>query len=72
MVVPLLRTVHSGAIWMQGEANAGKDGRQYNCSFSAMIQDWRLKFNKYTDGATALDFPFGWAQLKIQKAYRER
>lgn len=63
MVVPLLRTVHSGTVWYQGEANSGADGRQYNCSFHAMISDWRAKFHKYTDGATALDFPFGWAQL---------
>jgi hypothetical protein len=48
---------------MQGEANANEDGRQYNCSFPALIQDWRAKFHKYTDGAAAADFPFGWAQL---------
>ena len=28
-----------------------------------MIEDWRKKFNHYTDGATDKDFPFGWAQL---------
>ena len=63
MVVPLLRTTHIGAIWYQGEANSRVDGRQYNCSFPAMIEDWRAKWNKYTDGATPVDFPFGWAQL---------
>jgi hypothetical protein len=53
---------------MQGEANANTDGRQYNCSFPALIQDWRAKFHKYTDGAAAADFPFGWAQLNSVSA----
>ena len=38
MVVPLLRTTIKGAVWMQGEANSRADGRQYNCSFPAMIE----------------------------------
>lgn len=61
-VVPLLRSTIKGAIWMQGEANARADGRQYNCSFQAMIEDWRSKWAAGTDGATAA-FPFGWSQL---------
>jgi sialate O-acetylesterase len=61
-VVPLLRTTIKGAIWMQGEANSRADGRQYNCSFQAMITDWRAKWASH-NGETAKDFPFGWAQL---------
>merc|ERR1719261_82679 len=62
MVVPLLRTVHSGVLWYQGENDAAYP-RRYNCSFPTLIQDWRQKWNKHTDGATAMDFPFGWAQI---------
>jgi hypothetical protein len=62
MIVPLLRTVHSGVAWYQGENNAAYP-RRYNCSFPALINDWRLKWAKYTDGATDIAFPFGWAQI---------
>lgn len=63
MVVGLLRSTVRGAIWYQGERNTRVDGRTYNCSFPAMISDWRAQWNQGTDGATAADFPFGWAQL---------
>merc|ERR1711907_34376 len=62
-IVPILRTVHTGVTWYQGEANANGDGRTYNCSFRAMIQDWRAKWHAYTDGATDTQFPMGWVQL---------
>ena len=62
-VVPLLRNTIKGAVWMQGEANAGSDGRLYNCSFQAMIADWRAKWAAGTGGTTDEAFPFGWSQL---------
>jgi sialate O-acetylesterase len=46
-----------------GEANTDHDGRQYNCSFPAMVKDWRAKFHAGTDGAASGDFPFGYVQI---------
>jgi len=62
MIVGLLRTTISGVVWYQGENNAA-DPRRYNCSFPAMIEDWRAKWHVHTDGATVSDLPFGWVQL---------
>jgi len=57
-VVPLLRNTIKGAIWMQGEATANTDGRQYGCSFPAMIEDWRVKWTQGTGGTTDPHFPW--------------
>ena len=46
-----------GFVWYQGEANA-KDADHYTCMFSAMISDWRDKFD-----ATVHDTPFLFVQL---------
>ena len=68
-VVPLLRNTIKGAVWMQGEKNAKyNDGRQYNCSFPAMIEDWRAKWAEGTGGTTEATFPFGWSQLNSDGA----
>lgn len=62
MVVPLLRSTILGAVWYQGEANSGNP-TSYNCTFPAMIDDWRSKWYHGTLGSTDATFPFGFVQL---------
>lgn len=66
MVVPLLKSTVYGAVWYQGEADAGHAGGcydGYNCTFPAMIDDWRAKWGQETGGLTDPQFPFGFVQL---------
>lgn len=62
MIEPFLKTTIKGAIWYQGESNAGH-AALYGCQFKAMITDWRQKFHNFTKGQTSLQFPFGFVQL---------
>ena len=55
MVNPLLNYGIQGALWYQGESNAGR-AYQYRTGFPLMIQDWR---NHWKQG----DFPFYFVQL---------
>lgn len=55
MVSPLAPYAIKGAIWYQGEANAGR-AYQYRKAFPLMITDWR---NQWKQG----DFPFYFVQL---------
>lgn len=54
MIVPLLPFGIRGALWYQGESNAGR-AYQYRQSFPLMINDWRKRWND--------DFSFYWVQL---------
>ena len=75
-VVPLLRTTIRTAVWYQGEQDAavgsagGPSGPTvnqtrwpYNCTFPAMIADWRTRWSAATLGEVPNDFPFGYVQL---------
>lgn len=62
MIHPFLNMTIYGAIWYQGEANANAP-YTYNCTFPAMIDDWRSKWFYGTDKLTAREFPFGFVQL---------
>jgi sialate O-acetylesterase len=55
MIAPLVPYTARGAIWYQGESNAGR-AYQYRTLFPAMIRDWRRAWNEE-------DFPFLFVQL---------
>ncbi len=54
MVNPLIPFPVKGAIWYQGESNAG-GAYEYRLRFPAMIRDWRARWGT--------DFSFLWVQL---------
>lgn len=55
MIAPLIPYAIRGAIWYQGESNAGR-AYQYRELFPAMIEDWRQQWDQG-------DFPFYFVQL---------
>ncbi|GAB3809446.1 sialate O-acetylesterase [Spirosoma humi] len=59
MINPLIPYAVAGAIWYQGESNAGR-AYQYRKTFPLMIQDWRQHWG--------YDFPFLFVQLASYNA----
>lgn len=55
MIAPLIPYAIAGAIWYQGESNAGR-AYQYRSLFPTMITDWRKNWGQG-------DFPFFFVQL---------
>ncbi len=62
MIAPLIPFKIQGAIWYQGESNAGR-AHQYRTLFPTMITDWRTRWG--------YDFPFLLVQLAPFKAIVE-
>jgi len=58
MIAPLAPLAIRGAIWYQGESNAGQ-AKLYETLFPTMIKDWRRQWAKGDQG----DFGFYWVQL---------
>uniref|UniRef100_T1DIP1 Sialate O-acetylesterase-like protein n=1 Tax=Crotalus horridus TaxID=35024 RepID=T1DIP1_CROHD len=63
MIHPLINMTIQGVIWYQGEANTLMNTDLYNCTFPALIDDWRKAFHEGSDGQTNKQFPFGFVQL---------
>lgn len=61
MIAPLIPYALRGALWYQGESNAGR-AYQYRTTFPLMIQDWRSRWKE--------DFPFYFVQLSSFGAYQ--
>lgn len=61
MIAPLVPFALKGALWYQGETNAGRS-YQYRKTFPLMIQDWRKKWND--------DFDFYFVQLSSYGSYQ--
>jgi sialate O-acetylesterase len=57
MVAPIVKYTIKGALWYQGETEAGRaQGHIYGEAMTTLVQDWRRAFGQG-------DFPFYWVQL---------
>ena len=57
MIAPLAKYSIKGALWYQGETEAGRaQGHIYGDALMTLVQDWRRAFGQG-------DFPFYWVQL---------
>ena len=57
MIAPLVKYTIKGALWYQGETEAGRSqGHVYGEALMTLVQDWRAAFGQG-------DFPFYWVQL---------
>ncbi|XP_007950328.1 sialate O-acetylesterase [Orycteropus afer afer] len=63
MIHPLHNMTLKGVIWYQGESNTNYNKDLYNCTFPALIEDWRQTFHYGSQGQTERFFPFGFVQL---------
>merc|ERR1712223_219180 len=66
MIHPLIRLSIKGALWYQGESNGGHNRDKYQCTFPAMINEWRNLWS--TNTPTSNKFPFGFMQLSTWNA----
>jgi Carbohydrate esterase, sialic acid-specific acetylesterase len=58
MIAPLIPYAIKGAVWYQGESNAGNEepGKLYGVQLPLLVHDWRARWGEG-------DFPFAWVQL---------
>lgn len=55
-------------LWLfLGEANKDYNRDLYNCTFPALIEDWRQTFHHGSQGQTERFFPFGFVQVCVER-----
>ena len=62
MIAPLVGVSLKGALWYQGESNAGR-AYDYRTAFPLMIKNWRKEWGE--------DFPFYWVQLSTYGPFND-
>ncbi|NWW50473.1 SIAE acetylesterase, partial [Pedionomus torquatus] len=67
MIHPLLNMTLRGVVWYQGEANTLLHTDSYNCTFPALVADWRRAFHAALAGQTQPLLPFGFVQLSTYR-----
>ncbi|NWX28044.1 SIAE acetylesterase, partial [Notiomystis cincta] len=67
---PLSHRALTPSFWGTGEANAFLHTDQYNCTFPALIADWRRAFHTGSAGQTEPLLPFGFVQLSTYRHQR--
>ncbi|NXX99306.1 SIAE acetylesterase, partial [Centropus bengalensis] len=67
MIHPLLNMTLRGVAWYQGEANTVLNTDWYNCTFPALIADWRWAFHTGSARQTEPLLPFGFVQLSTYR-----
>ncbi|NWR97386.1 SIAE acetylesterase, partial [Motacilla alba] len=67
MIHPLLNMTLRGVAWYQGEANTFLNTDKYNCTFPALVADWRRAFHAGSAGQTEPLLPFGFVQLSTYR-----
>ncbi|XP_071625267.1 sialate O-acetylesterase isoform X1 [Heliangelus exortis] len=72
MIHPLLNMTLQGVAWYQGEANTLLNTDLYNCTFPALIADWRRAFHAGSAGQTHPLLPFGFVQLSTYRRQSPR
>lgn len=60
---PLSHRALTSPFWGTGEANTLLNTDQYNCTFPALIADWRWAFHTGSAGQTEPRLPFGFVQV---------
>ena len=68
MIAPLVPYAIRGAIWYQGEANAG-DAKLYGLQLRTMIANWRQDLQRATSRSSPSSCPTSWPRSRNRRKW---